>query len=315
MTKKKKCIICSIDFVSSSNNQKNCSNKCRIVYGKLKTKIAYENAKKNSRKTAICLTCKTQFTYHYRKNRGDRQFCGRSCASKYYVKVGTYDKWKNTKIPKTGKLLPCNECQALTYRTQRQQKQKQKFRFCNLQCKGKYFGKLYTGIGNPMFGRKLSKESLKKQKETLSKNYPGITNAYELATHQTKSKSQIIIYDWVKSAYPNLNFQIEKQVIINELQKRYVDIVSFTNNIAIEFMGDFWHCNPQFYEATFNHPVKNLTAKQIWALDKIRDAEIQSLGFKVIYIWESDYNHNRWQENLIQILSEEHEKEKDINAL
>ncbi|MFW6130054.1 MAG: hypothetical protein ACOC56_02645, partial [Atribacterota bacterium] len=33
----------------------------------------------------------------------------------------------------------------------------------------------------------------------------------------------------------------------------------------IEFHGDYWHCNPALYEVNYQHKIKNMAAKEIWA--------------------------------------------------
>lgn len=61
--------------------------------------------------------------------------------------------------------------------------------------------------------------------------------------------------------------------------------------ICLEFDGDSFHANPKtFSENDYPHPFnKNLTAKEIWEKDKIRQDFIESQGIKVIRIWESEY--------------------------
>ena len=62
----------------------------------------------------------------------------------------------------------------------------------------------------------------------------------------------------------------------------------------VEFQGDMWHANPQKYKAE-DHPnpyAKDLTAADIWAYDEHKRATAEDHGYKVFYIWESDYRYD-----------------------
>lgn len=94
MKKMKNCIICKNDYTAKVGNQKCCSLKCFKEWGCIKTKLSYENDKINSRKEADCIVCLRHFDYHYRKDRDERKFCGRSCAAKFYIKNGNCEEWR-----------------------------------------------------------------------------------------------------------------------------------------------------------------------------------------------------------------------------
>lgn len=64
------------------------------------------------------------------------------------------------------------------------------------------------------------------------------------------------------------------------------------NNKIIEFQGDYWHCNPKLYEASFYNKVKQLSAEEIWKYDKVKKECAEYYGYKILYIWEYDYNQN-----------------------
>lgn len=57
----------------------------------------------------------------------------------------------------------------------------------------------------------------------------------------------------------------------------------------IEYNGDFWHCNPNYFQEDFLHPVIKLTAKEIWMNDKNKLDIAELHGYEVLVIWESDY--------------------------
>lgn len=68
-----------------------------------------------------------------------------------------------------------------------------------------------------------------------------------------------------------------------------VDIISFDKKIAIEYNGDYYHCNPKSWnEEDFNDSIK-MSAGEKWTSDRNRRFALQRLGFRVIVIWESDW--------------------------
>lgn len=61
-------------------------------------------------------------------------------------------------------------------------------------------------------------------------------------------------------------------------------------NKIIEFNGDYWHCNPDLFDEDFYNTRKRMTAKQIWESDKYKKSVAEQYGYKVLYIWELEYN-------------------------
>jgi hypothetical protein len=73
-----------------------------------------------------------------------------------------------------------------------------------------------------------------------------------------------------------------------------VDIFIPKYNTAIEFYGDYWHCNPEIYNRDYNHSYKNMTAGQIWEHDKKRICEIKNnYNIQILTIWEKDWKQNK----------------------
>lgn len=142
-----------------------------------------------------------------------------------------------------------------------------------------------------MFGRKLTQESLEKQKRTLMGNH-GVTNAYFLSKHRTVSKAQQEILMHLSSEIPSAQFQGEK-FFTDGVHRYYVDVLSEPLKMIVEFNGDYWHCNPTKYESTFFHPKKQKTAAQIWSEDEKRMSVLKENGYLTITVWESEYCHDR----------------------
>ncbi len=91
----------------------------------------------------------------------------------------------------------------------------------------------------------------------------------------------------------NINFEeLNSEVIrydkINKKHYRY-DYVDFTLKRCIEFNGDFWHCNPSKYNENYFHTIIKKTAKQLWENDSDKIKWLNSRGYEVLTIWESEY--------------------------
>jgi len=62
--------------------------------------------------------------------------------------------------------------------------------------------------------------------------------------------------------------------------------------INIEFNGDYWHCNPKFYDKGFIFR-ESKTAQDKWDYDKEKLSFLEKKGFTNIIVWESDYKNNK----------------------
>lgn len=94
-----------------------------------------------------------------------------------------------------------------------------------------------------------------------------------------------------KSKYGDKNGELHIKINNDTAVKNYYADYAFFNKI-IEFNGDVWHANPKKYNADDFITIKNQTVKEIWEHDKKRIELIESLGYKVKTIWESDYKDN-----------------------
>ena len=91
----------------------------------------------------------------------------------------------------------------------------------------------------------------------------------------------------------NINNSIEEKYIFNDkLHKGYLFDFCL-NNKLIEFNGDYWHANPIFYGPKSFIKAKNKKAEEIWEYDKIKIQTANDQGYKVLIIWEYDYNNNK----------------------
>jgi len=61
-------------------------------------------------------------------------------------------------------------------------------------------------------------------------------------------------------------------------------------NTIYEFLGDFWHGNPEVYLAEDTNPKTKKLYGESYQETMDRLELIKSLGYNVVYIWESDWN-------------------------
>ena len=58
-------------------------------------------------------------------------------------------------------------------------------------------------------------------------------------------------------------------------------------NICVEFNGDYWHANPEIYEKNWIHPIKKVSAEDIWKYDANRNKSLkEEFLIDVINVWE-----------------------------
>ena len=76
----------------------------------------------------------------------------------------------------------------------------------------------------------------------------------------------------------------------NNVQISYynVDFVNQQTKHIIEVYGDYWHCNPIKYADDFMHHHFKMTAVERRKVDEGRVKHLESLGYNVTIIWESD---------------------------
>lgn len=73
------------------------------------------------------------------------------------------------------------------------------------------------------------------------------------------------------------------------LQRYVCDFVDLDNKIVFQVNGDFWHANPILYCESELSPIQKHNIRH----DKNRKAYLESLGYSVINIWESEIYWNK----------------------
>ena len=71
--------------------------------------------------------------------------------------------------------------------------------------------------------------------------------------------------------------------------KYQVDGYEPSTRTVYEFLGDFWHGNPNKYKKN-DILFGGKTAKMIWNKDLRKKEFVEKRGFKIFYLWETDIN-------------------------
>lgn len=283
----KECLECGILFEPKTHKMVVCSDECK-VNRKLKLKKQSIERRKERFNCRVC----NKEVFRYRKRSG---FCGRSCASKFYIQNGVYDIWRLRLQERKGVMKKCVICDKEYYAKPHDVLTR---KCCSHKCSQKYTGEVLS-ILKPQKGKKEKPGTREKVKKTLMKRY-GVENAYELAKHTMLSKPQKEILNHLINS---TEFTILSDFPIHTNGKCYkVDILIKEINLIIEFNGTYWHADPRFYNETYFHKRKNKTAKDIWDIDEERIKNLKNLGYNVKVIWEFDYIENK-QKTLQEILN------------
>lgn len=80
----------------------------------------------------------------------------------------------------------------------------------------------------------------------------------------------------------------------------FVDGYSSETNTIFEFQGDFWHGNPKSFDQSLINPRTRSTYGELFAKTLIRKSKLESLGYRVVEMWEYDWNRGKLAVKKIQ---------------
>lgn len=132
--------------------------------------------------------------------------------------------------------------------------------------RGRFKGKTWDEI----YGKDVADKRRKQNSRTMSKRN-------EILLKDRRSSLEDILIPYLPG-YSN-NIQIGRYT---------VDFVNHETMHIVEVHGDYWHCNPKIYEASFYHTHIKMTALEKWNYDSKRTLYLESKGFSVTIVWESD---------------------------
>lgn len=114
-------------------------------------------------------------------------------------------------------------------------------------------------------------------------------------TQYFRSTLQVCIENDIKKIIPDITS--EYYLFDIKQNKGYSYDIKYKDKI-IEVNGDYWHANPKIYSSNFQIKKngKPILASDIWEFDKYKKLCARRNKFKIMYIWESDYNQNPQKE-------------------
>lgn len=93
------------------------------------------------------------------------------------------------------------------------------------------------------------------------------------------------ISKWGTEWLDQLNVPIREHLITVDKQKFRVDGYDPATNTVYEYLGSFWHGNPDVYDPSDTHPISNVTYGQLYnnTIDRIN--RLKGAGYNVIVRW------------------------------
>lgn len=162
------------------------------------------------------------------------------------------------------------------------------------------------GITN-VFQRNSIKEQIK---QTLFDKY-GVYTAGALSTNHNKESGP---HKLVLDALREQNYICESELsnsnkerfrAFNEYYGKFYspipDIIVESHKLIIEIYGNYWHANPEVYDdldviVKYGH--RHKTAAEIRKEDESRITQLQSFGYNVCILWESDIQTDVYKQKL-----------------
>ena len=99
--------------------------------------------------------------------------------------------------------------------------------------------------------------------------------------------------------------ELDESFVLNEYKfyigKYYPDIFSEKSKLIIEFNGDVAHSNPATYQPFAWNPIRKLLAHEVWKADAERKSFLESQGWTVHVVWQSEWKKSK-QEVLDRIM-------------
>lgn len=90
-------------------------------------------------------------------------------------------------------------------------------------------------------------------------------------------------------------FNVRRNVMIGPFN---VDLL-VDDPLVVEVFGDYWHCNPEVYEADYFNKSLHCTAEEKWGRDRARCDWLVAAGYRVFIMWERDL---KTRPDIIQLL-------------
>lgn len=122
-----------------------------------------------------------------------------------------------------------------------------------------------------------------------------VNNSFEDTNKYHQSKRGVCFFNKIIKKLSELGYNFTYYYGDNEMRKySHIDGVLYSLdffilelNICVEFNGDYWHANPEIYEKNWIHPIKKVSAEDIWKYDANRNKSLkEEFLIDVINVWE-----------------------------
>lgn len=245
----------------------NCENCGKLIY---KTKTNY-----NRRKHHYCSNeCQLEKQHELSYEDRECEMCGNvfhvsKKATQRFCSIECQHKWQTTQIgilnPKNKKVeIECEYCGEKYYQKLYKTKNGQ-HNFCSNKCRQAWYSEVFSQDEN--------------WKEQSRQRAVRILESRQLDTNTKPQQIINFILDELHIPYTN-----------EEGFKYYaVDNYLNNNNLIIEVMGDFWHCNPLKYSSPNDYEIH----KKRIPRDKAKHTYFKNnYGIEILYLWEDDIYNN-----------------------
>lgn len=91
-----------------------------------------------------------------------------------------------------------------------------------------------------------------------------------------------------KMNLPDDKFHRQVKLYVNN-QVFVVDGYNSQTNTVYEFLGDFWHGNPEFFDKNQINPLNKKTFGELYEKTMEKIKTLKQHGFNVVYIWENQW--------------------------
>lgn len=137
-----------------------------------------------------------------------------------------------------------------------------------------------------------SKEIREQHILAIRKKY-NVDNIFQLPKirerlYATKSKKSKLEREWLLNMGVEDTTETRQRLFLNYL------VDGFKDNIIYEFLGNFYHGNPRYFNVYKDHiqkKYKKLFEERFLKTEQ-RFKDLYNLGYQIIYCWEYDYNND-----------------------
>lgn len=155
-----------------------------------------------------------------------------------------------------------------------------------------------AGCSKDYFISKYGQEKGIQYYKTVNKKKSNHNNHYG-GTSKAASDFCMALYNEIKNInlpvyFYNKKLNKKEYWVYSKENKRYffIDFCIPDLNIAIEFNGDFWHANPNIFEAK-DVVIGEKLAEDIWAFDAYKLHMLKQHDLDVLVVWQSDYTSRK----------------------